>query len=80
MENGLPHMQGQAHGLHGITLNNRVVALLSPSDTHCGWTNGDLWFSPQKQQLAFRMGINIYLFAMTQPGAMAMPDSAIAPP
>lgn len=63
---GLPHMQGTPHGLHGLILNGRVVALLSPSDLHCGWTNGDQWFGPSKNREALRMGANIYAFAMTQ--------------
>jgi hypothetical protein len=68
---GLPHMQGRPHGLHGLTLDGRVVALLSPSDTHCGWTNGDRWFGRGKQQQAFMMGMNIYIHAMTQSPAPA---------
>ena len=63
---GIPHMQGTPHGLHGLVLNGRVVALLSPSDIHCGWTNGDNWFGPGKNRAALRMGANIYSFAMTQ--------------
>lgn len=63
---GLPHMQGTPHGLHGLVLDGRVVALLSPSDIHCGWTNGDGWFGPGKAREAFRMGANFYAFAMTQ--------------
>lgn len=68
-DNGCPHMQGKEHGLHGLTVKGRVVALLSPSDLHCGWTNGYQWFSPAKQQQAFQMGTNIYLYAMTQDAA-----------
>jgi hypothetical protein len=63
---GLPHMQGTPHGLHGLVLNGRVVALLSPSDLHCGWVNGDRWFGSGKSRESLRMGANIYAFAMTQ--------------
>lgn len=63
---GLPHMQGTPHGLHGLVLDGRVVALLSPSDIHCGWVNGDSWFGRGKAREAFRMGANFYTFAMTQ--------------
>lgn len=63
---GLPHMQGTPHGLHGLEHEGRIVALLSPSDIHCGWTNGDRWFGRGKAQEAFRMGANFYAFAMTQ--------------
>ena len=66
---GIPHMQGVEHGLHGLTINGRLLALLSPSDIHCGWANGEKWFGRGKQVQAFQMGINIYLYAMTQVGA-----------
>jgi hypothetical protein len=59
-------MQGNPHGLHGLILNGRVVALLSPSDIHCGWTNGDQWFGRGSTTRAMQMGANIYAFAMTQ--------------
>lgn len=68
LNNGLPHMQGVPHGLHGLTLNDRVLAVLSPSDNHCGWTNGDRWFSQSKRVQSMQMGANIYVFAMTQTG------------
>lgn len=61
-----PHMQGTPHGLWGLTYNGRVVALLSPSDLHCAWANGDVWFGHEKQVAAMQMGTNIYMFAMTQ--------------
>jgi hypothetical protein len=64
--NYMPHMQGTPHGLHGLIYDGRVVALLSPSDLHCGWTNGDRWFGPRKREAAMQMGANIYTFAMTQ--------------
>lgn len=65
-DDGLPHMQGQPHGLYGATLNDRLIAVLSPSDLHCGWTNGNQWFGSGKAEIALKMGINIYAFAMTQ--------------
>jgi hypothetical protein len=61
---GIPHMHGIPHGLHGLTLNGRLLALLSPSDIHCGWTNGDKWYGHVKQVQSIQMGINIYLYAM----------------
>jgi len=63
---GIPHMQGTPHGLHGLMLNGRIIALLSPSDIHCGWVNGDNWFGPGAALRAMQMGANIYAFAMTQ--------------
>jgi hypothetical protein len=64
--NGNPHMQGTPHGLHGLTYNGRVVAMLSPSDLHCGWVDGDAWFGAGMTRQALEMGTNIYLYAMTQ--------------
>jgi hypothetical protein len=64
--NGMPHMQGNPHGLHAVSLDGRIVALVSPSDLHCGWVNGDAWFYPGATRDALQMGINIYLYAMTQ--------------
>jgi hypothetical protein len=69
-KDGMPHMQGVPHGLHGLTMNGRLLALLSPSDLHCGWTNGDKWFGLGKKVQAFQMGINIYLYAMMQAGVV----------
>jgi Domain of unknown function (DUF4159) len=85
--NGLPHMQGVAHGLHGVSLNGRLMALLSPSDIHCGWTNGDVWFGHAKRVQAIQMGINIYLYALTegnmvnaQPVSVDQPSKVASPP
>ncbi len=68
-KDGLPHMQGAAHGLHGITHRGRLVALLSSSDLHCGWSDGGVqYFGRPKKVQALQMGVNIYLYAMTQTG------------
>lgn len=86
-QQGLPHMQGVAHGLHGVTLDGRLLALLSPSDIHCGWTNGDVWFGHAKRVQAIQMGINIYLYAMTegnlvnaQPVSVDQSTKVVSPP
>ena len=63
-----PHMQGFRHGPWGLTYTDRLVSVLSPSDLHCGWTNGDQWFGPGQQARAMQMGTNIYVYAMTQFG------------
>lgn len=65
-KDGMPRMQGRSSGLWALTLNGRVLALLSPCDIHCGWANGDQWFHPGAAAIALRMGVNIYVFAMTQ--------------
>jgi hypothetical protein len=54
---GLPIIQGIAlrgtpeamaeHGLWGLSYNGRLISVLSPTDLHCGWTNGPGWFTPQ---------------------------------
>jgi hypothetical protein len=61
-----PHMQGTNHGPQGVMYDGRLVGLISPSDLHCGWVNGDRWFGEGKQRQAMQMGANIYLYAMTQ--------------
>jgi hypothetical protein len=69
--NGLPLMPGRRpHGLHALSLNGRIVALLSATDLHCGWANGAQWFSRQKEIEAFQMGINIYVFALIEGGVV----------
>ncbi|MEI9998688.1 MAG: DUF4159 domain-containing protein [Verrucomicrobiota bacterium] len=67
----MPHMQGTPHGLHALSYDGRVVALISPSDLHCGWTDGDRWFGPGMSRIACEMGTNIYLYAMTQSTTVA---------
>lgn len=62
-----PHMQGTNWGPQGLMYDGRLVGLISPSDLHCGWVNGDRWFGAGKQRTAMQMGTNIYLYAMTRP-------------
>ncbi len=64
--NDWPHMQGAPHGPWSLTLRGRMLALLSPSDLHCGWANGVKWFGAEKADAAFKMATNIYIHAMTQ--------------
>ena len=61
---GQPHMQGIEHGGWGLTYKKRLVAYLSPSDAHCGWTN-EQWFGVAKSREACKIGTNVYLYAMT---------------
>lgn len=65
LPDGLPFCQGQRHGGYGVTLNNRLVAFMSPHDNHCGWTNAR-WFPQGAGDLALQMGTNLYIYAMTQ--------------
>jgi len=74
--NGLPLIQGlglrgtpealQEHGLWALIHEGRVMSVLSPTDLHCGWTNGPNWFTKEQNIASLQMGTNIYLFAMTQ--------------
>jgi hypothetical protein len=66
LPDGLPVMQGVAHGLHGLFLEGRVVAFLSASDNHCGWAGS--FFKKEMNTAALQMGTNIYIYAMTQGG------------
>ncbi len=71
MPDGLPLMpKRKPHGLQGLKVNGRIVALLSASDIHCGWANGEEWFGHEKHGAAIEMGINIYLFAMSEGGVV----------
>jgi hypothetical protein len=79
-KNGLPMMpKRKPHGLHGLKLNGRVVALLSATDLHCGWTNGAHWFGAKAHQESLQMGINIYVFALIE-GGVVNAASLGAPP
>ncbi len=66
LRDGLPVMQGTAHGGWGLTINGRLVAFLSPSDNHCGWANGNVWFGRKKGRESLQFGTNLYVYAMTQ--------------
>ena len=78
-DKGLPVMPGRKdHGLHGLKLNGRIVALLSATDLHCGWANGEHWYGHEKHVQSVEMGINIYLFAMSEGGVVNM-TSSVAP-
>ncbi len=77
LNEGLPVMQGTPHGGWGLMLQGKMVAFLSPSDNHCGWTNGDQWFGRKKAIQSLQFGTNLYVYAMTQ---SALGDSAFIPP
>lgn len=63
-DNGMPYMQGQNYGGHGLFIDNRLAVFLSPSDLHCGWTT-PYWFGHEKYKLSLQMGINIIMYAMS---------------
>ncbi len=63
--NRWPHMQGVNTGVTLAYYQNRLIAVLTGSDLHCGWV-GAGWFHPypQKRNMAYKMGINVYLYMM----------------
>jgi hypothetical protein len=63
-DEGMPYMQGQNYGAHGLFIDNRLAVFLSPSDLHCGWTNPQ-WFGQKKYKSALEMGINIIMYAIS---------------
>jgi len=70
-KNGLPLMPNRKpHGLQALKVNGRIVALLSATDIHCGWANGEQWFGHKKHVESIEMGVNIYLFAMSEGGVV----------
>jgi len=82
--NGLPLIQGigikgtpeamAEHGLWGLSYHGRLMSVLSPTDLHCGWTNGPGWFTEKQNIESVQMGTNIYLFAMTQAAGLTQPS------
>jgi len=63
---GLPYAQGQQHGARGVFIGDRLVAFLSPSDLHCGWTDrAGKWFPRQVYSETIKMGINILTYAIS---------------
>jgi hypothetical protein len=78
--NGLPLIQGiglidpEEHAMWGLTHEGRLVSVLSPTDLHCGWTNGPGWFTKEQNIASVQMGTNIYLYAMTQASGMTQPS------
>jgi hypothetical protein len=71
--NGLPLMPNRKpYGLHALKLQDRVVALLSATDLHCGWANGEVWFGREKYIESIQMGTNIYLYAMSEGGVVSL--------
>lgn len=58
-----PHMQGRNNGVYAAYYKKRLVAFLYSSDLHCGWVDAG-WFSYQNTQDAYKMGTNLYIYAM----------------
>lgn len=62
---GQPHVQGKNHGAFGLIHRGRMVAYLTASDLHCGWVSAG-WFDAKLEEDSLKMGVNIYVYAMTQ--------------
>ncbi len=62
---GLPYLQGENLGAWATfdKKSDRILALLTPTDLHCGWTCR--FFSPEKNMEAFKMGINIIIYYLS---------------
>jgi hypothetical protein len=58
-----PHCQGKNNGISLVTLNERLIDIITSSDIHCGWVT-ESWFGAQKTREAYRMGVNIYVYSM----------------
>ena len=73
---GLPFCNGVERGAYGVFMGERVAALLSSHDIHCGWcdkTNSTFkgtyqpsrGIGPHQHQHAIRAGINIIMYAIS---------------
>lgn len=58
-----PHMQGKNNGVLAAYYRKRLIAFLYSSDLHCGWVDVG-WFPYSSTLNAYRMGINLYVYAM----------------
>jgi hypothetical protein len=71
---GVPHLIGQPHPGHGVTIGDRLAAFLSSTDVHCGWVdNNGQWFGnggkmgigKHGHKEAIKMGVNIIMYALS---------------
>lgn len=62
---GAPSMQGVPNGAYGLFEpgTGRLMTVVTPGDLHCGWCSS--FFSPEKNQKAIEMGINIIIYFLT---------------
>lgn len=63
--NGAPFIQGVNHGAYALFEKGtgRIMTYLTPGDLHCGWTCQ--WNTPEQNEAALRMGINIIIYYLT---------------
>jgi hypothetical protein len=64
-KDGAPHAQGVPHGMYGLFEpgTGRIMTAVTPGDLHCAWMNR--FFTPEKNQRAIEMGINIIIYFLT---------------
>lgn len=58
-----PHMQGRNNGIYAVYYKKRLISFIYSSDLHCGWVDAG-WFSYAKTQNSYKMGVNLYIYAM----------------
>jgi hypothetical protein len=68
---GLPHVSGTYHPAQGVFIGDRLAAVLSSTDIHCGWTDrtGE-WYdkpdaTPHKYKEAIQFGINMIMYCVS---------------
>jgi len=63
---GLPYFQGVNHGGWGLSDDKgRLMVFLTATDVHCGWAKKEMFFGEAKLLEAYKMGINIIMYALT---------------
>jgi len=73
---GLPFCWGKRRSAYGVSIGDRLVAMLSSNDLHCGWCDSKGVFLPRKggdppykgphsYRVAIKMGINMLMYAVT---------------
>lgn len=60
---GLPYIQGQNYGAHGVFVGDRLAVLNSATDLHCGWA---CWKKNSRgYEQSIQMGINSIMYALS---------------
>jgi hypothetical protein len=62
---GLPYLQGEDLGAWATfdRRSDRILALVTPTDIHCGWTGW--FFTPEQNIASLKMGINIIIYYLS---------------
>jgi len=64
---GLPYIQGQDHGAHGVFVGDRLAVFLCATDIHCGWADRRHRMFGRSQAYfdSLKIGMNILLYALS---------------